>query len=113
MRKLAALAFAGLLLAGCTTLNALTGASSVPVSVTTYEGATTALDLVTKETDVAVNTVTLSKGTLQEIETLNDAVHAEWLKVKAQHDAGQPMTFDALNAAINAFTAYAAKNGVN
>jgi uncharacterized protein YggE len=119
--KLLKIAAAACLIAlgGCTTL--ASGISSVatslstasPTQVSTYADATIAADIATRTVDLAVQTGKLNKATLTELAALNDAVHAAWLDLKAANDAGKSLTFASFNAALSAFEAYRAAQGIS
>ncbi len=103
---------------GCTSLASgvtdLAGSftSSSPSQVTVYGDATLAADIATRTVDLAVKTGKLDRATLLELQTLNDAVHAAWVKLKAANDAGQSLSFASFNAALAAFQSYRTSTGI-
>lgn len=111
-----ALALSG---AGCTDLasfaaNTATAATTItPSEVQTYGDATAAADLATRTVDLAVQSGTLSRATLVELSSLNDALHAAWLELKAAKDANHSITYASFNAALAAFQSYRASAGVS
>lgn len=86
--------------------------SSSPGQVTTYGTATAAATLATRTVDLAVNTLHLDEATLTELNSLNEALHAAWLKLKAANDAGQSLNFAAFNAALAAYQSYRTAQGI-
>lgn len=105
-------------LGGCTTLGATLGdlgqslSTSTPSQVNTYGDATAAAALATRTVDLSVSTGKLDLPTLQELQTLNDGIHAAWLKIKAAKDAGQSLSFAAFNAALAAYQSYRTNEGI-
>lgn len=87
--------------------------TSTPVQVTTYADATLAATLATKAVKLAVDTHKFDKATLIELSALNDAVHAAWLDLKTDNDAGKSLVFGSFNAALSAYNAYATTEGIS
>lgn len=118
-KTLAALLLCVPLLGGCTTVAqfaagaATSLSSSTPAEVRTYAEATQAATLATNAVDVAINVHKFDKATLTELSALNDGVHAAWLFLKADNDAGHSLVFGSFQAAFDAFSAYATAKGVS
>jgi hypothetical protein len=118
MKIVTILACLAISLSGCANIAAgvtniaATVAGSTPQQATTLAQAIQIADLVTKATDVAVNTGKLSRATLEEINALNDGVHAAIVNLEAANASGQSLNFAAFNAALQAFNAYTTANAV-
>jgi hypothetical protein len=117
--RFAAAACIAVALSGCASIAqfasgvATSLSSSSPSQVSTYADATNAAILATKTVDLAVTTLTLSKATLTELQTLNDGLHAAWLQLKAANDAGQSLDYAAFNAALAAYQSYKTSQGIS
>jgi len=118
MKRLALVAALVLPLAGCTTIAQWTAntaqslSSSTPTQVSTFATAVLAADGVTKAADIAVNTGTLDRPTLQQISQISDAVHDAFTHLKAANDAHESLNFAALNEALRQWNAYTTSKGI-
>lgn len=108
-------------LAGCGTFAQLAaGVSSAagkiagPVQgqATTLGDALQLADLVTRSTQVAVDTLPLTHGQLVQINALNDSLHAALTSLQQANANGQALSFASFNAALSAWNTYAGQIGV-
>lgn len=105
-------------LAGCASLaQSVSGiatslSSSTPSQVTTLAEANQAATLVTKAVDIAVQTGKLDRGTLLELQVLNNDLHTALTSLNASNKEGNSLVYAAFNAALTAFNAYATKEGI-
>lgn len=122
MNRFKILAFAGLLavtLSGCTTMAqfaaeiAQSTSSGTPSQVTTLAEAEQAATLATQAADIAVNTGKLDRGTLQEIKTLSDSLHAALGVLQSANASGQSLDYSSFNAALAAYNAYMTSQGIS
>lgn len=103
-RFFATLVLAGML-AGCTTLNAPTSASTLADAIN--------LDtLAVRIADTYVTTGMPKAATLRTLSADADAVHTALKSLEADQAAGRPLSFAAFNAANAAFQAYTASQGI-
>ena len=115
----AAVLAVGLSLGGCTTVAseistiATNLSSSSSSDVTTLSDAILAATVVTKATDVAVQTGKLDKGTLTQIKALNNGLHAALTDLENANAQGKSLSFAAFNAALDAWNAYATVKGID
>lgn len=119
-RHIIAIALALTTLTGCSTLQALgiggavaTNVSTItPSQVTTLAAADLAADAIVKLTTTAVDTGKLDAGTLNEIQALRGGVRTALDALHAAQAKGQSLVFASLNAAIDAYHAYAISKGI-
>lgn len=108
-----------LALGGCTSTaeffsNAATElSSSTPSQVTTLADAVSAATLVTNAADVAVQTGKLDRGTLIEIQALNEALHTALTVLETANSKGESLDYAAFNAALQAWDSYAVAKGIS
>lgn len=116
----AAMMLAAISLGGCSTLAALSGASTTaaviagptPGQATTLADAILVADAATKGVKFAVDTVKLPPSTLTQLSALSDGVHAALSDLEQANAAGQALDFAAFNAAVAAYNAYAVAHGI-
>lgn len=117
--KLAIPLFAILSLTGCATVasdvaSAATSlSSSTPSQVATLADADLAADTIVKLTKTAVDSGTLDAGELTEIQALRAGVRAALDTLNAANAKGQSLDFSAINAALDAYKAYATLKGIS
>lgn len=105
-------------LAGCASLAqtasgiATSLSSATPNQVTTLAEANQAATLVTKAVDVAVQTGKLDRGTLVELQTLNNSLHTALVNINSSNAEGNSLVYAAFNAALTAFNSYATQEGI-
>ena len=108
-----------LALGGCTSTaeffsNAATElSSSTPSQVTTLADAVSAATIVTNAADVAVQTGKLDRGTLIEIQALNEALHTALTVLETANSKGESLDYAAFNAALQAWDSYAVAKGIS
>lgn len=86
--------------------------SSTPTQVRTLAEAERVATLVTKAATVAVNTGTLSRAQLMELDKLNEGVHAALSDLNQTQKEGGSLAYGAFNAALDAFNAYTTQQGI-
>lgn len=86
--------------------------TETPSQEQAYADITISVDLATRTVDLAVASGKFNKATLTELGSLNDTVHAAWVKLRDAHAAHQSLNFAALNAALAAFDAYRSTHGI-
>ena len=106
-------------LASCTTVAQLAAStatslsSSTPGQVKTLNDAVAAADLLTKSTKVVVDTGTLDRATLVEIDALSTGVHAALTDLEADNAAGHALNYASFNAALDAYNSYMTIKGLH
>ena len=119
MKQIKALFIAATLaLGGCATIAsglatvATEISSSTPTQVRTLADAERVATLVTRAVTIAVNTGQLSKAQLVQIRTLSNGVYAALSDLHQTQREGGSLAYGAFNAALDAFNAYATKQGI-
>lgn len=118
MRKIALALVLILPLAGCTSVASLVSStaasmsSTTPTEVRTLAEAEQAATLVTKAVDLYVRTGHPSRATLLELKALSDGVHAAIVELDQAQKNGKSLTYDSVNAALLAFSAYSTAKGI-
>lgn len=86
--------------------------SSTPTQVATLADAVAAATLVTKATDVYVQTGNPSKATLLELQTLNEGLHTALTGLEQANASNQSLELAAFNEALTAFISYTTAKGI-